>query len=70
MSELKDELLKDYQKRYWEGGLDTVSAIQKALITTKITTGQYPTMEDLIYKLLPEMKEFNLKCLKELESDV
>ena len=73
MDELKEkitnDLIKDYKKRYFEGAIDTVDAIQKALIKTKIVTGQYPSVDVLVYKLLPEMKEMRKKDLQELEKD-
>lgn len=66
---ITNDLLKDYKKHYLEGAIDIVDAIQKALIKTKTMTGQYPTMHDLIYKLLPEMKEMRKKDLQELEQN-
>lgn len=66
---ITNDLIKDYKKRYFEGAIDMISAIHKALIKTKTMTGQYPTMHDLIYKLLPEMKKMRKKDLQELEQD-
>lgn len=68
MNELKNELIKDYNKRYFEGAIDTLDAIQKALIETKNITGQYPSVDVLVYKLLPEMKEMRKKDLQEFKN--
>lgn len=61
---ITNDLIKYYKKRYLEGAIDTLDAIQKALIATKITTGQYPSVDVLVYKLLPEMKEMRKKDLQ------
>lgn len=66
---ITNDLIKDYKKRYFEGAIDTLDAIQKALIETKIATGQYPSVDVLVYKLLPEMKEMRKKDLQELKQD-
>lgn len=71
MKELKEkitnDLIKDYKKRYLEGAIDTLEAVQKALIEAKTVTGQYPSVDVLVYELLPEMKEMRKKDLQELE---
>lgn len=66
---IKNDLIKDYKKRYLEGAIDTLDSIQKALIKAKIVTGQYPSVDVLVYKLLPEMKERREKDLQELEQN-
>ena len=64
---ITNDLIKDYKKRYFEGAIDTLDAIQKALIEAKTVTGQYPSVDVLVYKLLPEMKEMRKTDLQELE---
>jgi len=66
---MKNDLTKDYKKRYFEGAIDTLDAIQKALVEAKNITGQYPSVDVLVYKLLPEMKEMRKKDLQELKDD-
>lgn len=66
---ITNDLIKDYKKRYFEGAIDTLDAIQKALIKAKNITGQYPSVDTLVYKLLPEMKEMRKKDLQELKQD-
>ena len=60
---MTNDLIKDYKKRYFEGVIDTLDAIQKALIEAKNITGQYPSVDVLVYKILPEMKERRKKDL-------
>lgn len=69
MEDFKNDLIKSYKIRYFEGIVDTIDNIQKALIAGKMKTGQYPTMEDFICKILPEMKEINRKRLEEAENE-
>ena len=69
MEDFKNDLIKSYKIRYFEGVVDAIDKIQKALIGGKIKTGQYPTMEDFIYKILPEMQEINKKNLKDAENE-
>ena len=66
---MKNDLIKNYKKRYFEGAIDTLDAIQKALVETKNITGQYPSVDIIVYKLLPEMKEMRKKDLQELKDD-
>ena len=68
MSEvLKEIMIKDYEKRYLEGAIDTINAIQKSLIMTKEYAGKYPEMSDLVYNILPNMRTLHEKRLKEID---
>lgn len=69
MEDFKNDLIKSYTIRYFEGVVDTIDNIQKALIAGKMKTGQYPTMEDFIYKILPEIQEENKKKLEDAENE-
>ena len=66
---MTNDLIKDYKKRYFEGIIDALDAIQKALVETKNITGQYPSVDVLVFKILPEMKEIRKKDLQELKDD-
>lgn len=65
--ELTEIMIKDYRKRYLEGAIDTINAIQKSLIMTKEYAGKYPEMNDFVYELLPSMRALKEKQLKELD---
>ena len=69
MEDFKNDLIKNYEIRYFEGAVDAIDNIQKALIACKIKTGQYPTMEDFIYIILPEIREKNKKNLEDIENE-
>lgn len=66
---MTNDLTKEYMKHYFEGAVDTLDAIQKALVEAKNITGQYPSVDALVYKILPEMKEMRKKDLQELKDD-
>ena len=66
---MTNDLIKEYKKRYFEGAVDTLDAIQKALVEAKNITGQYPSVDVLVYELLPELREMRKKDLQELKDD-
>ena len=63
--ELKQIVMDAYTQSYYEGTIDTINNIQKALVGTKTLTGQYPDMELFVYKLLPEMRDIETKKYEE-----
>ena len=66
---MTNDLIKEYKKRYFECAVDTLDAIQKALVEAKNITGQYPSVDVLVYELLPELREMRKKDLQELKDD-
>lgn len=65
MKDVKQSLMDIYKQSYYEGTIDTINNIQKALVGTKTLTGQYPDMELFVYKLLPEMRDIETKKYEE-----
>lgn len=63
--DLKQFIMDAHKQSYYEGTIDTINNIQKALVGTKTLTGQYPDMDLFVYKLLPEMCDIETKKYEE-----